>query len=174
VKFRNESIISFPRERVFRTYRDHLSEIVRYMDDISGVTVLAREEAGAVVKLHNEWASAKEIPSVAQGLIKPEHLRWDDHAVWDEGRKVCEFTIHTRVYRDKVHCRGSNTFLAEGDRTRVVLEGEFTVSLDGIPGVPWLLAKTITPQVERFIVALIQPNLEKTNVAVGRFLEAGG
>lgn len=172
MKFRNESLIQHPRDRVFSTYRDHLAEVVRYMDDISAIHTLSRAEEGGVVRLHNEWVSGKEVPAVAQSIVKPEHLRWDDFATWDGSKFLCSFEIKTRIYTDKVRCVGTNTFFAEGDRTRVVLEGEFAVSLDGIPGVPWLLAKTLTPQVEKFIINLIQPNLEKTNLAVGAFLDA--
>ncbi len=173
MKFRNESVIAHPRDQVFAAFRDRLTDAVPYLDDIAAINVVARTDANGVIKLHNEWVSAKEVPAVAQSIVKPDQLRWDDYATWDEAKKTCAFEIKTRVYPDKVRCVGSNTFVAEGDKTRVILEGEFTVSLDGIPGIPWLLAKTIVPQVEKFIVALIQPNLEKTNAAVGKLLDAG-
>ena len=43
-----------------------------------------------------------------------------------------------------------------------------------VKGVPKFLAKSIGPQVEKFVVALIKPNLEKTNVAIAAFLDAQG
>jgi len=69
---------------------------------------------------------------------------------------------------------GDLDFVEDGDVTKVVLEGDFEVDVKQIPGVPRLLAGRIAPQIEKFIVQLIQPNLEKTNQAVGTFLDAQG
>lgn len=172
MKFRSESTIHHPREVVFAAYRDRLPSVVPFLEDIKAVNVLARSEAGSVVKLHNEWVSDREVPKVAASIIKPEHLKWDDHASWDATTHKCTFEIKTRMFTDSVKCVGSDTFVDDGKGgTRVILEGEFEVSLKDIPGVPRFLAGTIAPQVEKFIVALIQPNLEKVNVAVGRFLD---
>ena len=44
--------------------------------------------------------------------------------------------------------------------------------LRDVPGVPRLLAAKLRPQIESFVVRLIRPNLEETNVALGRFLDA--
>lgn len=173
MKFRSESTIHHPREVVFAAYRDRLSSVVPYLEDIKAVNVLSRSEAGTSVTLHNEWVSDRDVPKVAAGIIKPEHLKWDDYATWDAATHKCAFEIKTRMFTDNVKCVGGNQFLDDGKGgTRVVLEGQFDVSLKDIPGVPRFLAGTIAPQVEKFIVALIQPNLEKVNVAVGRFLDA--
>jgi len=172
MKFRSESKLSQPREAVFRAYRDRLPEVVAYLEDISAVNVLSRSDTGAQTRLHNEWVSSRDIPKIAASILKPEHLRWDDHATWDEAAWRCDFEIHTRVFKENVRCTGSNLFLVDGAGTKVVLEGDFQVSLKDVPGVPRFLAGTIAPQVENFIIQLIQPNLEKVNQAVGRFLSA--
>jgi|JI10StandDraft_1071094.scaffolds.fasta_scaffold664658_2 hypothetical protein len=174
MKFRSESSLSQPREAVFAAYRDQLPEVVKLLEDISAVNVLSRSDDGPISKLHNEWVSNREVPKIAASLIKPEHLRWDDHATWDGANWRCSFEIRTRVFTENVRCTGTNTFLVEGSGTKVILEGDFQVSLKDIPGVPRFLAGTIAPQVEAFIIQLIQPNLEKVNQAVGRFLTAKG
>lgn len=174
MQFRSESFIAHPRDAVFAAYRDQLPEVVAYLDDIAAVNVLARSEDGPKVVLHNEWVSDREIPSVAAGFLKPEHLRWDDHATWDASTNTCAFDIKTRAFPDAVTCTGTNTFAERDGGTVVTLEGTFEVSIGAIPGVPSFLAKRIVPQVEKFIVALIQPNLAATNDAVGRFLDAQG
>jgi len=174
MRFTSTSTIAHPRAEVFAAYRDRLPEIVAYMDDISKIVVLSREADGAIVKLHNEWHSAREVPKVAQAFIKPDQLQWDDHATWDASAFTCHFDIKTRAFREAVHCTGTNRFVEDGDVTKVVLEGDFEVDVKQIPGVPRLLAGRIAPQIEKFIVQLIQPNLEKTNQAVGTFLDAQG
>lgn len=172
MRFTSTSTIPFPREEVFRTYRDRLPEVVAFMDDIESVTVQDRREDGARVILHNEWSSAREVPKVAQGFLKPDQMKWDDYATWDEASFLCHFDIRTRAFRDAVSCKGTNTFRDLGDKTEVVLDGDFEVDLKSIPGVPRLLAGRIAPQIEKFIIGLIQPNLETTNQAVSRFLSA--
>jgi hypothetical protein len=171
MQFRTESTIGHPRDAVFAAYRDRLPEIAAYLDDISEIRVLSRAEEAGLVKLHNEWASSREVPAVARGFLKPEHLRWDDYASWDAAAWTVTYAIHTRAFTDAVNCTGRNTFIDEGGRTRIVLEGTFDVDVKAVPGVPRLLAGTVKPQVEKFIVALIQPNLERVNTAVGRFLD---
>lgn len=174
MRFTSTSTIAHPRAEVFAAYRDRLPEIVSFMDDISHIVVLSREEDGDTVTLHNEWHSAREVPKVAQAFIKPDQLQWDDHATWNQADFTCAFNIKTRAFRDAVTCTGTNRFVEDGDVTKVILEGDFEVDVQQIPGVPRLLAGRIAPQIEKFIVQLIQPNLEKTNQAVGRFLDAQG
>lgn len=174
MKFRSETIIEHPVDAVFAAYRDQLADVVPFLDDISEVNVLERTEDGDVVRLHNEWVSNTEIPKMAQGMLNPDDLRWDDYASWDANKKQCSFQIKTRVFRDEVSCTGTTSLVAAGDHTKVVLEGDFTVSIKKIPGVPRLLMGKVLPMVEQFIVKLIQPNLEKTNLAVGKFLDAQG
>ncbi|MCB9680963.1 MAG: hypothetical protein H6733_05775 [Alphaproteobacteria bacterium] len=174
MKFRSESFIAHPREAVFTTYRDKLADVVAFLDDIKQVNVLDRTEKGDTVVLHNEWVSDREIPSVAQAFLKPEQMRWDDYATWDAASYTCTFEIKTRAFTDAVRCVGGDTFLEVDGGTKVILEGDFDVNVTSLPGVPSFLAKRVVPQVEKFIIALIQPNLEKVNEAIGRYLDAQG
>jgi hypothetical protein len=174
MKFRSESTIAHPREAVFAAYRDHLPEVVAFLDDISGVNVLSRTEEGSIVRLHNEWVSDREVPSVAASFIKQEHLRWDDHATWDTSDFTCAFDIKTRAFTDAVRCTGRNLFVPDPRGTRVILEGDFDVKNLQIPGVPRFMAKRLVPQMEKFIISLIRPNLERVNKALGSYLDAQG
>lgn len=174
MRFTSTSTIHHPRDAVFAAYRDRLPDVVPYMDDIAAVVVLSRREEASRVHLHNEWASAAEIPAAASSFLSKDDTKWDDHAIWDASNHTCRFEIHTRVFRDAVHCTGTNTFTEVPGGTRVVLEGEFSLDASKVTAIPRLLRGAIVPQVEKFIVSMIQPNLEKTNVAIGRFLDAQG
>jgi hypothetical protein len=135
--------------------------------------VHSRTETAIGVDLHNEWIADTEIPKVARSLIKPEHLRWDDHAKWDDSSFRVDWQIKTRVFTDSVMCSGRNTFIEDGpDYTRVKLTGELTIALKGIPGVPNFVAKRMAPQIEAFIVKMITPNLEQVNRSIGTYLDA--
>lgn len=173
MKIRSESTIQHPRTAVFEAYRDHLSEIAAFLPDIEDIHVLNRTEVESHTHLHNEWISNADIPAVARSFLQPEHLRWDDHAVWNPTEFVVEWRLETRVFQEAFSCHGSNRFLEEGpSSTRVVVEGDLTLDLRELPGVPSFVAKRLAPQVEGFIVKMITPNLEEVNRAVGRYLES--
>lgn len=166
------SLIRHPRELVYRVYRDELPEIAAYIPNVKRVETMSRTEADGHVKLHNVWTGKGDIPRVAQGIIKPEMVAWDDYADWDDAASRCNFSIKIRVFTDKFSCSGSNVITAEGPNlTRVTLKGVLTVDLRDIPGVPRILASRIAPQVEAFIVSLVRPNLEQVNTALGTYLD---
>lgn len=168
----SESRIPYPREQVYLAYRDRLPEIAMYIPDIREIIVHSRKDGDAAVTLHNEWVSQGEVPKMVQHIIKPEHLRWDDFAEWNDAESHVDWTIKTKAFTEAVTCKGRNEILADGDTTVVRLTGELNIALKGIPGVPAFLAKRLAPQVEKFIVSLITPNLEKVNQSIERFLDA--
>ena len=85
---------------------------------------------------------------------------------------MCEWTQETAFFTDRVSCSGTNRYVeVDPHTTRIEIRGAFELRLQGLPGLPSILARRATPAVERFIVGLITPNLEKTAVAVERFLD---
>jgi hypothetical protein len=174
VDIKSEARIHHPREAVFKAYRDQLCDIIVYNDDIQEVIIESREENGDIVTLHNVWVSDRDVPAVASKILKPEHLRWDDYATWNGKEYYCDWTIKTRAFTDSVTCSGRNTFVDEGDSTRVVLSGKLDIDLKSIPGVPRFLAGRMAPKLEKFIVNLITPNLERVNTCLQQFLDEKG
>lgn len=175
MEIKSESRILYPREVVYRAYRDRLAEVAEYIPDIKAVVVKQRIDDGKITRLHNEWISERDVPMFAQKILRPDMLRWDDFATWDENVYACDWRIKTRAFTEAVTCSGRNQFVADGpNATRVVLSGDFKIDLKEIPGVPRILAGTIAPQVEKFIVSLITPNLLKVNESLGKFLDEHG
>jgi hypothetical protein len=173
MEIKSESRIAWPRAQVYAAYRDRLPEIAAYIPDISKITVHSRTPTPAGVKLHNEWVSNAEIPAIAQRFLKPEHLRWDDYADWNDPGFYVAWTLKTRAFTESVRCSGRNTFVEDGaGGTRVLLTGTLEIELRDIPGVPSFVARAIAPQVEAFIVKMITPNLEQVNRSIQRFLDA--
>jgi S-adenosylmethionine:diacylglycerol 3-amino-3-carboxypropyl transferase len=174
MQIQSESRIAHPLEMVFPVYRDRLPEVVPYIPDISAIRVLAREEGGGLVRLHNEWVSDREVPSVVSKFIKPEHLCWDDHATWNNAETACDWVLKTRAFTEAVSCTGRTALVAEGDHTLVRLTGEFALDVAKIRGVPAFLARRLAPQLEKFIVSLVTPNLERVNESLEAFLDEQG
>jgi hypothetical protein len=172
MKFTIKDTIPFPRELVFSTQRDRLPELASYLNDIRSITVNERNDEGAVVRFVNEWqAGGTDIPAIARSFIKPEMLRWLDHAVWNSDDWSCNWRIELGFLPDAIEAKGLNHWKDRGNETLVVIDGEINVNARKIPGVPGLMAGTIGPAIEKFVVGLIEPNLKKTCQGVSRFLQ---
>lgn len=174
MKIHSESLIPHARDAVYETYRDRLPEVATFLPDVESITVMSRSDEEGRTVLHNVWFSNTDIPKAAQGFLKPEHLQWDDHAIWTHSAYQVAWRIETRVFSESFQCQGTNTFHAEGDgTTRVVVAGDLHIDLSNMPGVPRFIAKRLAPQVEAFIVKMIAPNLKQVNEAVGRYISEG-
>jgi hypothetical protein len=172
MKIHSESHIHHPIELVYQSYRDQLPLVAPYTPDIKEIIVNSREELAMGPKIHNIWVADREIPKVAAGLIKPEMLRWDDFAQWNDEANHVDWRLNIPAFPDQVKCSGRNAFFADGpNRTRVVLTGELEINVKKIPGVPRIMAGRIAPKIEAFIVKLITPNLEKVNHSLEQFLD---
>ena len=173
MKIHAESRVAHPRAAVYAAYRDRLPAIAAYIPDIKEIRVVSREVTAQGLALHNRWVADREIPSMLSRFVRPEMLCWDDLARWDDAAHCCTWRLSIPAFPDQVQCTGKNTFIEDGAHTRVVLTGDLEIS-GKIPGVPSMLARTLAPQVEKFIVHLITPNLEQVNHSLGRFLDAQG
>jgi hypothetical protein len=174
MKVEADTFVDFPRELVFRTYRDRLTELVPHLPNVKRITVESRSDEGDVVKLVNRWEANAEVPKMARSVVKPEMMVWLDYATWDENAWTCDWRIEHATFARQVHCQGRNHYVAEGDRTRLEIRGEISVDATRIPGVPRMLAGTLAPVIERFIVQTIRPNLVSTADGVQAFLKSEG
>lgn len=172
MKFTVTDEVPYPRERVWRTHRDHLLDLLPYLPNIDRVVVEERVEDGDVVRLLNHWYGASsDIPGPLRPVLKPELLSWVDRAEWDGGRWRCSWNITLMALPEAITARGLNTFRDEGDSTVIQNVGEFVLHPDRIPGVPAFVGRQLAPALERFVVGLLEPNLRKSNDAVRRYLD---
>ena len=164
------STIGYSREQVFLAYRDDLPQLVEYLPNIEKIDVALREEPQpGIVRFENHWYAEANIPKVAQKFIKPDMLKWIDHATWNEDAWTCDWRIETMFMSEAVSCSGHNTFVERDDGTMdLLIEGDLKVN--SIPGMPRLLAGTVAPQIEKFIVSLITPNFDTINKGIASHL----
>ena len=170
------STIPFAREDVFAAYRDDLASLVQYLPNISKSETVSRDEPeDGIVTLENHWYAEANIPKVAQAFIKPDMLKWIDYARWNKNDSTCEWRIETFFMREAVSCSGKNYFKVQGDKaTGLTITGDLNLNMKAVPGVPRLLAGTVKPQLEKFIVALITPNFHTINEGIVSFLKSKG
>lgn len=172
MKLEADARIAFPRDVVFAAYRDRLPDLVPYLPNIKSITVDARTEEEDRVNLVNTWQANADIPKVLQSIVKPESLAWVDRATWKAPTSDCDWTIEPRIFTKNVKCSGNTSCKEDGDQTLMLIRGDLELDPHGIPGVPKLLAGTIVPAIEKFIVNLIRPNLISVAEGLEQFLKA--
>ncbi len=166
-----ESTLAFPRELVFRTYRDRLVDLVPYLPNIRGIERTSRSDEGAVSRVVNVWRGGGDIPKVARAFISEKMLSWTDYATWDESTWTCAWRMEAHSLKDALRAEGTNRFLEKGAGSTLVIEGELAIDGRKLP-IPRFLAGAAGPAVEKFLVGMIRPNLTEVAKGVARFLEA--
>lgn len=168
-----DAIIPYPREVVFRAYRDELPQVAAFIPNVRSIEVRSRTEEGDAVKLHNVWHGGGDIPAAMRTIVDEKVLSWDDFATWDRTKFAGEWTIATHAFTDAVACSGVTRILPVGEqKSRVELTGEFRIDLRKVAGVPALLAGSIGKTVEGFLARQITANLGATTEALSRYLAA--
>lgn len=170
MKFSIEETLPHPFDAVYTTYRDKLPTLVPYLPDIRSIEVIEREKKGKKLRLVNKWVASTEVPAAVRKIIDLKEVSWLDHAEWDDEDHVVQWRFEIPVLRDYVTAEGTNEFREAKGGTRLVLAGEFRIDVSNHPRVPRLLARVFQPQMEKFIFALIKPNLTAVNRGLDKFL----
>jgi hypothetical protein len=163
--------LPFPRERVFTTYRDRLSELTDFLPNIQRIRVLKREDLGDEVRLANEWTGGGDIPKAALAVIKESMFRWTDHAIWKTSSHTVEWRTEVGLFPGVVQSWGFNRYVELPHGTRLEIRGSLVCDATKVPGVPRMLAGSINGVVERFLVGQVQVNLTEVAKGVCRMLE---
>jgi len=163
--------IAHPLDRVYLAYRDDLPALAPYLPDVSHIVVDRRTERDGGVDLLNIWHASTRIPSVAKAFVRPEMLRWEDHASWDDAATLARWKLIVPAFRNQVTCTGETRIKADGAGARVELVGDLQIDLSRLPGMNRFVGKRMAPQVEAFIVKLISPNLQRVNAALESYLD---
>ena len=175
MEIRADAVIPFPPEQVFATYRDRLVDLAEYLPNIASITVLSRDELpGGDVRLVNDWrGSGSDIPKVARAFLDPEKLRWTDHATWHQADLTVDWRSDVKAFPGAVLSSGKNRFVATGQGTRLEIRGQLTVDAGKIPGVPRLLAGTVSAAVEKVMVGQVASNATAQAEGLTRMMQRG-
>jgi hypothetical protein len=163
--------IPFPRSVVFAAYRDELDKLTEYLPNVRRIELRSRTGDPPVVDLVNIWHGGGEIPPVARAFVSEQMLSWTDYAHWDEAAWTCEWRIETHAFSEAVTCRGKNTFVEEGGKTRLEIRGNLVIDSSRVRGVPRLLVSTVNRAVEELLGSRIRPNLLDVSAGLTKYLE---
>jgi hypothetical protein len=160
--FKFEERVNESVETVIKTVRDGMSGIAPYLAGIKSIETVERREKGpGEAYLLNIWQGSMEAaPPFARPFLSEGLLRWKDHADWDEAEKLVKWRLEPFQFGSLFDCSGVNTFRPHPEGgTVLTIQGTLNIYPDKIPGVPGFLSKRLRPDIEKFIVNLITPNL---------------
>lgn len=167
---RADVTIPFPRPQVFEAYRDRLPELTQFLPNIRDIRVIRREERGDEIDLVNEWTGGGDIPAAARAVLKESMLRWTDHATWRGAGFLVAWRTEVHAFPGAVMSSGENRFLDAPDGTLLTIRGSLVCDASKVPGVPRLLARSVSGAVERVLVGQVQVNLIEVAKGVGKLL----
>ena len=179
MEFDSESLVSHPAQAVLDTMIERMEDIVPFLDTVEGIEVISREELdGGRIRIVRRWqGSESSAPPALAAFVTPEMLSWVDTAVWVPEEFYVDWSIETCM-SDLYTCGGRNSFgPAPSDPDNATLmrvKGSLTVYPDKVPGVPGFLARRLAPQVEKFVVNLLKPNLMDVAKGLQGYLDDRG
>jgi len=94
-----DSIVRHPLQIVYAAYRDRLPDIARTMPDVREVQVISREVGDPGPVLHNLWIADRDVPRVVAAVVRPEMLRWDDYARWNDAETHVDWRLSIPAFR---------------------------------------------------------------------------
>jgi hypothetical protein len=173
--FRTLIVAKHAPDLVWKTVRDRLPELIRFIDDIDKVTIEARKSRpdGSML-LINEWRAKVRIPSMLSSIITKDMLVWTDRAEWREKTHECHWQIEPHFRPEMMVCEGSTFYKpAMGGRgTRVIFQGMLDVKRPELLPVPNSIRGVVAMAVESFVASLIPKNFQKVINALNRLLES--
>jgi hypothetical protein len=141
---------------------------------VKEIRIVERKEvAPGELYLVNEWVSDYAAPALVSRFIKPEMLRWLDIVTWHDATRSWDWRFESNALKRALEAKGTNYMKADGERaTTFVIEGDLDIFVEKMPGVPAFIGRRVRPQVERFILGLIEPRLRGIDQGLAAWLDA--
>lgn len=171
MEIKTDVSLSFPRARIFKTYRDRLEDLAPHLPNIRGIKVSSREERPGEVVLVNEWMGGGDIPAVARAIVSESMLSWTDHATWKEASFTVEWRTVVHAFPGALESSGVNRFIETKAGAVIEFRGTLVCDASKVPGVPKLLARSLNGTIEKLFVGKIAENLVAVGRGVGKLLE---
>lgn len=172
MRFQVRETTRHPRPVVFAAHRDELASIVAGLDGVRRVELLseARRADGALVQVHLWTGSSAVLPALVRPFVPPALLQWRQETAWDPARWVAEWVIDVPGLGTAVEASGANVYAEEDAGCCIVVDGDFTFRPERASQMGSIPA-SVVPMVERVVVSLIVPLVQRSGAAVARYLD---
>jgi len=163
--------LNAPMQKVWRVYRDHLTQIAESMPAVEKITVKSRKEENKLITIENHWEIAGRIPRSIKKIVPKTLFFYKDKAFWDEKTMICSFENEpadgSKIYK----CVGKNIFSSTDEGTSLIVDISLTIKSDKLKFIPTILSKTILYKIEKIITRELVRNLEKTAHLVVKYIK---
>jgi hypothetical protein len=177
--FSRESILEHPADTVLELMIHRMEELVPFLTTVESIETLAHEARDdGRIRIRRRWQGLPDTaPKALRPFLNRELIAWYDEALWTPSEYKVEWQLSSSMGRF-YSCGGMNFFepnpAAPDSSTRVRLTGDLEILADQIPGVPKFLARRAAPQIEKFIVSLVTPNLNEVVTGLQGYLGQKG
>ena len=177
MEFEYPEHISHPVGEVFTLLKDNLTALLPQLPGVDAIEEISREVDGTVTRITNLWqGNSKSAPKVARPFVTRKMTAWHDHAVWDADKHQVSWRFETLHFDTLYECSGVHYFTSEpnadgSEGTRLRITGNLRIYPERVPGVPKLLARSVGPKVEAFLIEMVTPNLKELPRAVQVYLD---
>jgi|GEM_PF-433443 len=155
---------------VVRLMIEEMEAIVPWLPNVDGIETLERQElSDGRVRIVRRWqGNSSGAPRVVVPFATREVMQWLDVATWTPAEYKLEWVFKNKLSR-YFDCGGTTWYRPHADApesaTELAIDGALQVFPDQLPGLPEFLGARLAPQIEKFVVHMIKPNL--TMVAEG-------
>ncbi len=162
---------SHPRDRVFRAHRDEFEAVVTALDDVRRVDLQSRAEhaGGRLEQVHRWQGSPSALPVLVRPFVSEDLLVWRQTTLWDPATWRAEWSIEVPGLGPAMECRGINAYEEATPGSTIRVTGSFVflpqraAQLQSVPA-------SAVPMVERMVVSLILPLIQRSGKAVSDYL----
>ena len=113
------------------------------------------------------------MPRAVKKFVKPEVFSWKDTAIWDNELTEVKYTLESFLANDLFDAHGHNIFKSVGENeTELTVNCSVKIYPEKVPGVPRLLARTISPIIENLVEKLLGPNLSSLGTGINDYLKS--
>ena len=173
MEFKTLSVIKHPPKLVWDTMQNHFPEIGDLVDEVDSIVLekSTKLPSGEIENV-NIWKADPQIPEMIAKFVKPEMLTWTDTAVWDEKNMICNWTIDSHYFKEKMDCKGFTKFdSAIGGRgCRLTFQGSIYWE-GGIPLTLGVMDGMVSKALESILSKMVPNNFRKLTNAVSQFIE---
>lgn len=165
MEFEKTSRVSHPAKRILELMIDRMDEIVPFLPNVESIEEREREELpGGRIRIVRYWqGAASNVPSAIRPFVSKEVMGWIDTAIWTPAEYKVDWEMSTTLSAF-YECSGTNYFEPfpgeEDTATQVRVGGELVIHPSKLPGIPSFLGSRLAPQIEKFVIALLTPNME--------------
>lgn len=174
--FTAETPIAYPARVVVDTMMNRMHDLVPHLPNVESIdTQLIEPQPDGSVKTVRHWqGTARSVPAVMRPFVSRRSLGWMDHATWYPNELRCTWRTAPDG-GDLTSCSGTNAFRPAGEGACViVIEGDFVVHGERLPGLPAFMGRKIAPTIERIVLSFMRPNFTSSAEGLASLLRAEG